>query len=64
MPVLVWLDMVGTMPVVGSYLEIKALKVELRIIEKQLQAEHKIYSPTTSHTPYTHTGQQCCVMSQ
>lgn len=51
--------MVGTMPVVGSYLEIKALKVELRIIEKQLHAEHEIYSPTTSHTPYTCTGQQC-----
>jgi hypothetical protein len=34
MPVLIWSDMVGTMLVAGSYLEIKALKVELRIVEK------------------------------
>ena len=43
----------------GGYLEIEALKMKLGTIEKQLQAEHGKYSPTTSHSPYTHTGWLC-----
>jgi hypothetical protein len=31
-----WLDMIGTMPVVGAYLKVKALKVELRTVGKEL----------------------------
>ena len=56
-------DMVGTMPVTGSYLEIKAFKMELKVIEKHFQAEHGAYSPTASHTLDTHTQQQCCCFS-
>jgi hypothetical protein len=55
--------MVGTTPVSGSYLEIKALKMELRIVEQQFQAEREEYSPTTSHTPDTRTQQQCYCFS-
>ena len=63
MPTLIQSDMVGTTPVAGSHLKIKAFEMELRVIEKHFQAKHNEYSPTTSHTPDTHTQQQCCCFS-
>ena len=49
------LDMVRAPPVPGSYLEIEALKMKLRILERAVAGRREKYSPTASHSPYART---------